>query len=426
MSINTSFKLIDDYGDPTLMEEVEVNLKHWLDWSFLEIGAWTNVTIESVEAYSGGTFADIYPTQDPAYDDFQNYIGIRKDWVYETGVTYRTPIKNIDNIHYDIATGDLLISLEEGETHQFGIDEVVTVSGNSVFNGNFSVRNSTSDEVSEFLYVYYNTSNDGGQLALELEDYMLLLENGDAILLEGIQTLGTGSGGVIFADHSPLVPTVFSNGEELSEFFYNVDYPNGRVVMNYALEAEIPNVCSYSYRNVQVYIEGQMPHNFEVQKNSLAGPLTTGDDGLISDPNFLQDPSHKIQLPAIIIEAIENRTSKGYELGAGSLKCKQDVLFTVIAQNKYEMKFLTDVLANQKHKTIPLFDIDVVSSRNDMPLTFEGYRNTSGKSYPEIINDSTAYWATCFIENAYVSQVETNSPDIYQSKVRYQLEVIKA
>jgi len=82
-----TFKGITSYTDSQLMTELENNVKMWLDWSLLNIGAWTNAT-----GYSGtyyGHPSKLNWVKDSSYSNGQVWQSNRKDWVWESGVNYK-------------------------------------------------------------------------------------------------------------------------------------------------------------------------------------------------------------------------------------------------------------------------------------------------------------------------------------------------
>ena len=62
-------------------------MKWFLDWAFLGIGGWSNVTMPTSGAF-GGTFYTLRLVNDPSYSNGQVWEGARKDWVWETGSSY--------------------------------------------------------------------------------------------------------------------------------------------------------------------------------------------------------------------------------------------------------------------------------------------------------------------------------------------------
>jgi hypothetical protein len=112
-------------------------------------------------------------------------------------------------------------------------------------------------------------------------------------------------------------------------------------------------------------------------------------------------------------------------MGSSALKNNQTMIITVVSQNRYEKKMIADILASQKHKTLTLYDIDVVHRENAAPLDFEGAVNPQGMSYDEITAESRYFWAKAFIEDAYVNEIDTQSPDLHMAKVVFNIEVIR-
>ncbi len=83
----TLFNGVTQYGDTLLASELEQNLKIFLDWAFLEIGAFTNVAVNQLGGF-GGDFSKLRLVDDPSYTLGQVWETVRKDWVYETGISY--------------------------------------------------------------------------------------------------------------------------------------------------------------------------------------------------------------------------------------------------------------------------------------------------------------------------------------------------
>lgn len=87
-NINTTFKNISNINNDLLLNILESNIKMYLDWSFLNIGAWFDVNISDETIYATNSHYKLILVDDPAYNDGQVWQGIRKDWVWESGVYY--------------------------------------------------------------------------------------------------------------------------------------------------------------------------------------------------------------------------------------------------------------------------------------------------------------------------------------------------
>lgn len=93
---STCFKGVNNISEDLLLNILENNFKFFFDWAFLNIGAWFDATVPN----SGTIYGSLNPpsklllVDDPSYNIGQVWQGIRKDWVWESGVSYsgNTPI----------------------------------------------------------------------------------------------------------------------------------------------------------------------------------------------------------------------------------------------------------------------------------------------------------------------------------------------
>lgn len=83
----STFNLVTDIGSLNPVASLEDNLKSFLDWSFLNIGGFINITIPD-SGISGGASHQLKPVLDPSLPTNRVWEAPRKDWVYETGVSY--------------------------------------------------------------------------------------------------------------------------------------------------------------------------------------------------------------------------------------------------------------------------------------------------------------------------------------------------
>lgn len=84
---NDKFSGVSTIGEHLLMSQVENNIKSFLDWGFLNIGAFINVNRPDQNIY-GNPLAVLKPTQDPNFTDGQVWQTMRKDWVWEDNIIY--------------------------------------------------------------------------------------------------------------------------------------------------------------------------------------------------------------------------------------------------------------------------------------------------------------------------------------------------
>lgn len=83
------FRGITHFGDTFLTNTIEVNLKMWYDYAFLQAGGWVNVST-TTPGISSGNFSQLrlVTTDLGPYTRGQVWEAIKKDWVWEAGITY--------------------------------------------------------------------------------------------------------------------------------------------------------------------------------------------------------------------------------------------------------------------------------------------------------------------------------------------------
>lgn len=84
---NEKFSGVSHIGSHLLMSQVENNIKSFLDWGLLNIGAFINVTRNQYNIF-GNPLHILKPTEDPNYTTGQVWQTMRKDWVWEHSVVY--------------------------------------------------------------------------------------------------------------------------------------------------------------------------------------------------------------------------------------------------------------------------------------------------------------------------------------------------
>ena len=80
-------KTVTNFGKSLLMDKLEYNLKTWLDWALLSVGAWNDVEIPNSTSF-GGDMSRLRLTDDPNYTSGKVWEGVRKDWAWETDIDY--------------------------------------------------------------------------------------------------------------------------------------------------------------------------------------------------------------------------------------------------------------------------------------------------------------------------------------------------
>ena len=146
--------------------------------------------------------------------------------------------------------------------------------------------------------------------------------------------------------------TFYGTGDATYAHHYN--YPLGRVVFDNPIASTSTVKLEYSYRNVQVYIADQAPWWDELQYNSMR--VDDSSFSQVGSGNWAILSNNRVQMPAVVIEAVPRRTYQPYELGSSNNFITQDVLFHVVSESRWWRNQLVDIISLQKDKTLMLYD----------------------------------------------------------------------
>lgn len=104
MSCNyqANFQNVDSLGKYLLYTQLEHNMKHFLDWGFLNIGGFVNINRPTNNINNTSSFHKLTSVVDPAYANGRVWETFKKQWVCESGISYgtTTPI-SISGIYID-------------------------------------------------------------------------------------------------------------------------------------------------------------------------------------------------------------------------------------------------------------------------------------------------------------------------------------
>lgn len=95
-----AFKGNNNYYNTKISKTIEANLVEFINWGFVNQGAFTNVTLDQAGAY-GGDWSRLRRVDDPRYTDGTVYEGIRGNWVWESGLDSSTSPIAISGIYVD-------------------------------------------------------------------------------------------------------------------------------------------------------------------------------------------------------------------------------------------------------------------------------------------------------------------------------------
>jgi len=85
------FQHVENFNEKKSISSLEDNLKSFLDYSFLKIGAFTNINVSTSGLYANN-FSKLKPALDPTKPSGSVWETLKKDWVYETGISHNNKI----------------------------------------------------------------------------------------------------------------------------------------------------------------------------------------------------------------------------------------------------------------------------------------------------------------------------------------------
>ena len=318
MSYKPSFFSVDSFTEKSLLTNLEINMKAFLNWGFLNVGAYINVDIPTNNIHNFGQHI-LKATKDQNRPNRVVWQSPHKDWVYESGICFK------------------------------------------------------DEQPNAFSGVYVDSS---------------------------------------------FYPAPTGN----STLSYTVDYPNGQIIFDQPVTTNTSVQASYSYKQVQIYNSNEFPGWKEIQfgvdqnSNNQFNKYDQGD--------FATAAEHRVQLPAIVIEADSREKSTPFRLGDHYLIIKQDILLHVVAENKIDRHKIVDAIRYQKDRHIWLYDINRVVEDKVYELNLNGSINPNGKNYETIVNLDSYRWHLARISDIQISDMVFYHMNLFGSTVRLSLEFI--
>jgi hypothetical protein len=156
MTYDPKFMGVNGFGETLIINELENNLKSFLDWGFLNAGAFTNVQKPTTNINNFNLHI-LKPTQDKSRSTNTVWQTPRKDWIYESGISYSgiSPISisgiYVNNTFYPGPTGTGAV------TYKLNYPEGKVlfnspIAPNSTVEMNYSYRNIQTYKMEEFPY----------------------------------------------------------------------------------------------------------------------------------------------------------------------------------------------------------------------------------------------------------------------------------
>lgn len=217
---------------------------------------------------------------------------------------------------------------------------------------------------------------------------------------EGFRKDWVWESGVEYSVQPIRVSGVYVDGDFLPlNSGVHVDYPNGRVTLENAVNPTGAVTCEYSYKLYQWYSADNTWWE-QVQMNSFR----------VDDSQFLQMGSgawdvlaeNRIQLPAVIVEAVPRADRRPFELGSLVQITRQDVLFHILAEDRFRFKWMHDAITAQQETRMQGFNKNLMLANDAFPLDYNGEPKASGLMYPDLIQptgNGGFYWTQIRCQN---------------------------
>lgn len=208
----------------------------------------------------------------------------------------------------------------------------------------------------------------------------------------------------------------------VGQYSHHIDYFNGRVIFDNPIPTGTVVQTEYSHKYINVIYANNVPWLREIQTKTM-----------YPDNNFLDinkgkwdlPPEARLQLPAIAVEVVPQRSFKGYQLGGGQW-VYMDVLFHCIAEDEYTRNQLVDIVSMQNDKNITSFNLNDVANNGDFPLDYRGMPVPSALVYPDLVDKYGASGGLFRLTKMVVQDMQTIDSDVFGGIIRSTVELIKA
>jgi hypothetical protein len=289
---NWDFNNINDFSSVDFATELQRNIKAWLDYAFLKIGAWEDVQ-NGVNNDCGTKYYNLTSVDLPVEVGYKIWAAPRKDWVWEE------------------------VSYNSGE---------------------------------------------------------------------------------------PAEPEIYVNNVLDTGNNFEINYPLGQVRSSTITSGTI--TASYSFRIVQVYMEGSGEWWFKLIDSMYNGESTPSNEEVY---NLLRQ--YGVQPPAIVLET-SSSYQEGAQLGSSAHWLYQDIVFNIVTENPHLRDKIVSILTLQNDKSFTLFNSD----SGVFPLNCNG--TPTGAQYTDLPS-----WKCTRIVNVGSSSFESPTPSLYIGRVRLRFEI---
>jgi hypothetical protein len=215
------------------------------------------------------------------------------------------------------------------------------------------------------------------------------------------------------------VDSTFYPSNTVGAYAHHVDYFNGQVIFDTAIPTGSTVQAEYSYKWINIVYANSIPWLREVQYRSydINSNFLTEGKGDWDTP-----PETRLQLPAIAVEIVPRRSTKGYQLGGGQW-VYTDVLFHCLAESDITRNELVDMISLQGDKKMPAFDSNLVAESGDFPIDYKGTPVSGALTFPQLVSKHEGTYVRFL--NPSIQGMDMINNNMYGGIVKITTEVIK-
>ena len=147
-----TFYGVDKIGQNFLINQLEINMKSFLEWGFLNSGGFVNIHRPIKNIHTNSLFK-LYPIEDPNFNNGQIWQTARKGWVYESGISVGS-LQSVSPIPISgIYIGDTFYDTNTSGNYSYKIDYK---NSRIIFDKKISTRSNISMDYSYKWVQIYN------------------------------------------------------------------------------------------------------------------------------------------------------------------------------------------------------------------------------------------------------------------------------
>lgn len=203
---------------------------------------------------------------------------------------------------------------------------------------------------------------------------------------------------------------------------YSVNYKEGSILFDQSVYRSAKITASYSYKLFNIEVASQSPLWKNIQQSSF-NP-SDFNNSYYSSGDFNVPSEHRVQLPTIIVEAVNRSINKPFRLGDHSLISNQKILLHILSENKEDRDKINDILNYQQGRYIYLYDINKLVESGTYPLNFDGSVNNNRLEYDDILANPDYRLMSTRFDKITVSEMKFYGLELYGSTIQIDNELI--